>query len=159
MTRSRITASIISGGLVATALLCSPAIASADHSEFTPLPLTYSLGRNNTLPCSGQLTGYVQTPHDRPGIAVVSVSWTSFFDSPCSITAYVNYSNRDTHTGGTRAIDLTHISDGSGSLRGESSRQISIEVGSGNAGLNLTSESLTSTLIDPGASTVRFVVA
>ncbi|MDF2897988.1 MAG: hypothetical protein K0Q46_4774, partial [Rhodococcus erythropolis] len=27
------------------------------------------------------------------------------------------------------------------------------------AGLNLTSESLTSTLIDPGASTVRFVVA
>ena len=148
-----------SGSVLVTALIYLPATASAHHQQWTPLPLTYTLGQKNSIPCSGQLAGSVLTPHDRPGVAIVSLSWSTFFTSPCAITAFVNYSNTDTHQGGTRAIDLTYILDGFAAPHGTRSGQITLDIGSGNAGLTITTDALNSTYIDPGRFTTRFVVA
>ena len=149
---------VVVGTAVVVGLLGPAATASAHHREFTLFPVTYALGHDNSIPCSGQLTGSVSTPHERPGTAIVSLAWSTFFTNPCTITAFVNYANTDHQTGGTRALELTS-SSGRSDPRSTWTGQVAIDIGSGNASLTVTADSLSSTLLDPAAATVRFVVA
>lgn len=118
----------------------------------------YTLGRGHSLPCTGQITGSLLTPHDRPGIALVTLSWTPFFTSPCSITAYVNFWNTGTRRGGTMAAHLTNHATGLGAPDGHWTEQITVPIGSGDAGLTVTTEALSSFYLNPNLMTTRFVV-
>ena len=155
----RLRRALIPATLAASALVLSAPTASAHHQEWTPLPVAHTLGRDNSIPCSGQITGTVQTPHDRPGIALVTLSWTPFFTSPCAITAYVNFWNTDTHQGGTMLANLTNESNGLATPRGDWIQQISIPIGSGPAGLTVTTEAFSTGNFDPNRVMTRFVVA
>ncbi|WP_083577509.1 hypothetical protein [Rhodococcus tukisamuensis] len=101
----------------------------------------------------------MQTPHDRPGIALVTLSWTPLFTSPCEITAYVNFWNSATHQGGTMLANLTNESSGLATPRGNWTQQISIPIGSGPAGLTVTTEAFSTGSFDPNRVMTRFVVA
>ncbi|WP_068159972.1 hypothetical protein [Rhodococcus phenolicus] len=157
MTR-RLRRTLIPATLAASTLILSAPTASADHQESLPLPTAYTLGRGHSTACSGQITGSLQTPHDRPGIALVTLSWTPFFTSHCSITAYVNFWNTATHKGGTMAAHLTNESSGLGTPRGTWTQQISIPIGSGNAGLTVTTEAFNTAYVNPNLVMTRFTV-
>ncbi|MET4050638.1 MULTISPECIES: hypothetical protein [unclassified Rhodococcus (in: high G+C Gram-positive bacteria)] len=112
------------------------------------------------------------TPHDRPGIAVVTLTWRTFFNADCPLTVYVNMNNFDAPwvdpysgakpTGGTWMVHL-NSAPRSGTIPAHGSewtKQIAIDIGSGNAGLTVTTDSpLNTTLLDPAGNTVRFTVA
>lgn len=118
----------------------------------------YTLGEGHSLPCAGQIAGSLETPHDQPGTALVTLSWTPFFTSPCSITANVAIWNTDTRWHGTVPIHLTNESSGLGALAGRWTHQVRLTLGSGNAGLTVTTRTLNSFYLDTNRMTTRFVV-
>ena len=158
------------GAALGAALLGLPGVASAHHQEFTPFPYNISLGREMSLPCAGEVGGDVYTPHDRPGIAVVTLTWRTFFTSDCPLTVFVNMNNFDAPwadpysdakpTGGSWMVPLNSAAIGSVPPEGgEWSKQIAIDIGSGRAGLTVTTDApLNTTLLDPAGNTVRFTV-
>ncbi len=141
------------GGMSLALLAVLPGTASAHHQEFVPLPTTYSLGRDHSVPCSGQLTGHVFAPHDRPGTILIDLSWSTFFGGSCTITAFVNHwgSKRN----GVRALELTSAPGEPGHAP---SGQISIDIGSGDAGMTVTTDGLNTTYLDPARFTTHFTV-
>ncbi|WP_160329026.1 hypothetical protein [Rhodococcus pyridinivorans] len=141
------------GGISLALLAALPGTASAHHQEFVPLPTTYSLGRDHTVACSGQLTGHVFTPHDRPGTIVVDLSWSTFFGGSCTITAFVNH--RGSKRSGVRALELTSAPGEPGHAP---SGQVTIDIGSGDAGMTVTTDALNTTYLDPARFTTRFLV-
>lgn len=157
MTR-RLRGAVISTVLAVSALALSAPAASAHHQEWTPLPVAYTLGRDQSISCAGQITGHVETPHTRPGIALVTLSWTPFFTSPCSITAFVNFSNIDTRKGGTMLMHLTNQASGLAAPSGQWTNQISIPIGSGPIVMTVTTESLNTAYINPSLVMTRFTV-
>ncbi|WP_230620946.1 MULTISPECIES: hypothetical protein [Nocardiaceae] len=145
-------------GAATMTLMCAPALAHAHHPEVTPLPVAYSLGENFSVPCSGQLTGSVHTPHDRPGQVTVRVSWLPFFTGECHNAIFVNYwsaSGTDGIGSGTRLILLPFASRAFEPLTGE----ITFPLPSGGGSMTVTTNGVSSTYLDPLANTVRFVVA
>lgn len=149
---------MISAILAASTLTLSAPTAAAHHQEWIPLPAAQTLGRGNSIPCAGQITGNVATPHARPGVAVVTLSWTPLFTSPCSITAFVNFSNIDTRTGGTMMMHLTNQANGLATPSGQWTDKISIPIGSGNIVMTVTTESLNTAYINPSLVMTRFTV-
>jgi hypothetical protein len=159
------------GAAFSAVLLGVPGVASAHHREFTPFPYNVSLGRELSLPCAGEVGGDVFTPHDRPGVAVVTLTWRTFFISNCGLTVFINMNNFDAPpvdpysgakpTGGSWAVQLNSARVGAVPPPGvEWTKQIAIDIGSGNAGMTLTTDSpLNTTLLDPAGNTVRFTVA
>ncbi|GGG27399.1 hypothetical protein GCM10007304_46540 [Rhodococcoides trifolii] len=115
--------------------------------------------------------GDVFTPHDRPGIAVVTLTWRTFVTDACPLTVFVNMNNFDAPgvdpysgakpTGGTWLAHLTSARVGeSAPADREWTKQLVIDIGSGNAGLTVTTDApLNTTLLDPAGNTVRFTVA
>lgn len=144
--------------VAASTLLLSTPTASAHHQEWTTLPTVYTLGEGHSVACIGQITGTVQTPHDRPGIALVTLSWTPFFTSPCSVTANVRFSLYGTHRGGTMPVHLTNESNGLGAPHGNWTRQVAVPTGSGEVGLTVATDTLNSFYLDSIAMTTRVVV-
>ncbi|MEU3472581.1 hypothetical protein [Rhodococcus sp. NPDC006774] len=156
---------------LATVLVGAPGVASAHHQEFTPFPYNLSLGRELSLPCAGEVGGDVYTPHDRPGIAVITLTWRTFFTDGCPLTVFVNMNNFDAPwvdpysgakpTGGTWMVHLNSALTGAAPPEGgEWTEQLAIDIGSGRAGLTVTTDSpLNTTLLDPAGNTVRFTVA
>ncbi|MBY4111747.1 hypothetical protein QM588_22855 [Rhodococcus sp. IEGM 1354] len=171
MTRTWTVRTTVVGAALAAALLGMPGVASAHHQEFTPFPYNISLGREMSLPCAGEVGGDVYTPHDRPGIAVVTLTWRTFFTSDCPLTVFVNMNNFDAPwadpysgakpTGGSWMVHLNSAAIGFVPPEGgEWSKQIAIDIGSGRAGLTVTTDApLNTTLLDPAGNTVRFTVA
>ncbi|WP_415973071.1 hypothetical protein [Rhodococcus sp. 077-4] len=171
MNRSWSVRTTVVGCALAAALLGAPGVASAHHQEFTPFPHNISLGRELSLPCAGEVSGDVYTPHNRPGIAVVTLTWRTFFSSDCPLTVFVNMNNFDAPwvdpysgakpTGGTWMVHLNSAVVGAAPPEsGEWTKQIPIDIGSGRAGLTITTDSpLNTTLPDPAGNTVRFTVA
>ena len=156
---------------LATVLVGAPGVASAHHQEFTPFPYNFSLGRELSLPCAGEVGGDVSTPHDRPGSAVITLTWRTFFTDGCPLTVFVNMNNFDAPwvdpysgakpTGGTWMVHLNSALTGAAPPEGgEWTEQLAIDIGSGRAGLTVTTDSpLNTTLLDPAGNTVRFTVA
>ncbi|AYJ48094.1 hypothetical protein D8W71_06825 [Rhodococcus sp. P1Y] len=162
MSTSVIRTAVMRVAVVASAAIASivgaPALAHAHHPEITPLPVAYSLGENFSVPCSGQLTGAVRTPHDRPGQVTVSVSWLPFFTGPCHNAIFVNYSSASGTDGigsGTRLIVLPFASRAFEPLTGE----ITFPMPSGGASMTVTPNAVSTTYLAPLANTVRFPVA
>ncbi|KQU29461.1 MULTISPECIES: hypothetical protein [unclassified Rhodococcus (in: high G+C Gram-positive bacteria)] len=161
----------VTGSAVVGVLATSPGLASAHHQEFTPFPYNISLGRGMSLPCAGEVGGDVYTPHDRPGIAVVTLTWRTFVTDACPLAVYVNMNNTDAPrvdpysgakpTGGTWMVQLESAAIGTVPPAGRKwTEQIAIDIGSGRAGLTLTTDApLNTTLLDPAGNTVRFTVA
>ncbi|WP_243636651.1 hypothetical protein [Rhodococcus sp. Eu-32] len=136
----------------------APSSAHAHHQEFTPLPVAYSLGEQFSVPCSGQLTGAVHTPHDNPGHVTVSVSWLPFFTGQCHNAIFVNYWSAVGENGegsGTRLILLPFESRAFQPLTG----QITFPMASGGGSMTVTTNGVSTTYLDPLANTVRFTVA
>lgn len=171
VTRSSTVRTTVVAAVLAALALGAPGVASAHHQELTPFPYNISLGRELSLPCAGEVGGDVYTPHDRPGIAVVTLTWRTFFTDACELTVYVNMNNFDAPpvdpysgdrpTGGSWMVHLNSAMVGAVPPEGrEWTKQIAIDIGSGNAGLTVTTDSpLNTTLLDPAGNTVRFTVA
>lgn len=144
--------------LAATTLALSTPTAAAHHPERVPLPTVYTLGEGHSLPCAGQITGSLETPHDQPGTAWVTLSWTPFFTSPCSVTADVSAWNNDTGWHGVTPIRLTNESSGLGAPAGRWTDRARIPLGSGRSGLTVTTGTLSSFYIDTIRMTTLFTV-
>lgn len=132
--------------------------AGAVPQEFTPLPVAYSIGENFSVPCSGQLTGAVHTPHTNPGHVTVSLSWLPFFTGLCHNAIAVNYwsaSGTDGIGSGTRLILLPFDSRAFQPLTGE----ITFPMPPGGASMTVTTNGVSTTFLAPLANTVRFAVA
>lgn len=148
----------VTAGAVAVSAVCAPSLAHAHHPETTPLPVAYSLGENFSVPCSGQLTGAVHTPHDRPGHVTVTVSWLPFFTGQCHNAIFVNYwpaTGTNGEGSGTRLILLPFASRAFEPLTGE----ITFPMSSGGASMTVTTNAVSTTYLNPLANTVRFTVA
>ncbi|MCA1005664.1 hypothetical protein LCL87_08040 [Rhodococcus hoagii] len=141
----------------ATLTLAAPA-ASAHHPERVPLPTVYTLGEGHSLPCAGQVTSVLETPHDQPGVAWVTLSWTPFFTSPCTVTANISAWNNDTGWHGVTPVRLTNESSGLGAPVGRWTDRVRIPLGSGNSGLTVTTGTLSSFYFDRSWTALRFVV-
>ena len=147
----------VTGAAIASTVFI-PATAHAHHVEFTPLPVAYSLGENFSVPCSGQLTGAVHTPHDRPGQVTVTVSWLPFFTSQCHNAIFVNYWSAAGDNGqgnGNRLILLPFASRAFEPLTGE----ITFPMPPGGGSMTVAPNAVSTTYLDPLANTVRFAVA
>lgn len=144
-------------GAVLAATVSAPAVAHAHHAEFTHLPVAYSLGENFSVPCSGQLTGAVLTPHDNPGHVTVRVSWLPFFTGECHNAIFVNYWSAAgvDGEGGTRLILLPFASRAFEPLNGD----ITFPMASGGGSMTVATNAVSTTYLDPLANTVRFVVS
>lgn len=117
--------------------------ASADHPEYTMVPgHTYTLGEFNGIQCTGQLTTSVRTPHDRPGAALVSLSWFSYFSTPCSVVAQVNWHNLDTNQRGTSATRVTTTGRGPLPPPITTGNVVDVVTGPGRVVVTITTESL-----------------
>ena len=158
MIKRALTRSAVVAGAAIASTVCIPAPAHAHHVEFTPLPVAYSLGENFSVPCSGQLTGTVHTPHDRPGQVTVSVSWLPFFTGQCHNAIFVNYWSAVKENGqgsGSRLILLPFASRAFEPLTGE----ITFPMTSGGGSMTVAPNAVSTTYLDPLANTVRFTVA
>ncbi|MDI9895666.1 hypothetical protein QM797_13150 [Rhodococcus sp. IEGM 1381] len=148
---------VVAGAAIASTI-CVPALAHAHHAELTPLPVAYSLGENFSVPCSGQLTGTVHTPHDGPGQVTVSVSWLPFFTGQCHNAIFVNYwpaAEENGQGSGNRLILLPFTSRAFEPLTGD----ITFPMPSGGGSMTVAPNAVSTTYLDPLANTVRFAVA
>lgn len=158
MIRTAVARAVAIVGAVVVSALGVPAVAHAHHQEFTPLPVAYSLGENFSVPCSGQLTGFVHTPHDRPGQVTVSVTWLPFFTGPCHNAISVNYlsaAGSDGPGSGNPSILLPFDSRAFVPLTGE----VTFPMPSGGGSVVVTPNAVSTTYLNPLANTVRFTVA
>ncbi|WP_243636650.1 hypothetical protein [Rhodococcus sp. Eu-32] len=145
-------------GAVVVSAVGAPALAHAHHQDVTPLPVAYSLGVNFSVPCSGQLTGFVHTPHDRPGMVTVSVTWLPFFTTQCHNAISVNYlsaSGSDGAGSGNPSILLPSDSRAFVPLTG----QVTFPMPSGGGSVVVAPNAVSTTYLNPLANTVRFTVA
>lgn len=134
-------AAVVTSAVVVTGMAAGSA--SADHTDYLLIPgQTFSLGEFNGIQCSGQITSNVRTPHDRPGTASVTMAWFSYFTTPCSVVAQVNWHNLDTDQRGTTPTRVTTTSRGPVAPPITTGNQLEIATGPGRVVITITTESL-----------------